>query len=75
MSDADNAWLEWQREYGIGDPPPFPETAFMAGYRRALEDAADAVEPGRDFGWLGLRYWLRDRAASVGTKDGASDHE
>lgn len=79
MGDADKAWQEWQEspEGQTADPDDW-ELIFMAGYRRALEDAADAISVETDRSTVPTEMavqWLRARAASVGTKDGASDHE
>lgn len=86
MSTADDAWQEFnsspsgEPRYGHSE-----QAAFMAGYRRALEDAADAIQaaienPSDDtvdaYHFDGLdeaATICRDLAAGVGTKDGDDD--
>lgn len=78
MTPADAAWVRWKFENA--DTFNLDRLSFVAGYRRALEDAADAVAHVRDRGLPPgvashpthqyIENWLRDRAERVGTKDG-----
>lgn len=62
--NADTAWNEYnyQPEHNWSDGGAVHQ-AFLAGYRRALQDAADDLPVLTRRAYI---QWLRDRAAAVG---------
>lgn len=70
MSAADEAYEEWRQltKEHLTNPRCWEaeQIAFVEGYRRALEDAADEVVDAADSesGWW-YEAWLRARAVAV----------
>jgi hypothetical protein len=65
MNAADAAWQEWADDIP-GDPEDYADVKgiWMAGYRRALEDAADDFERSFD-NKANVAAMLRARAAEI----------
>jgi hypothetical protein len=64
MNAADDAFKKWfgpNHRFGSD----YAREAFKAGYRRALEDAADECDWPKG-AWFDAARWLRKRAAAVG---------
>jgi hypothetical protein len=59
------AWDDWNKWGATVTATPMIREAHRAAYRRALQDAADALES-ESTGLTALTAWLRDRAAGVG---------
>jgi hypothetical protein len=74
MSDAEAAWAEWDT-CEMDEEHRAAKAAFMAGYRIALEGAAEAKEPcdhiqcetGIPMFTKRQKKWLRDRALAADT--------
>jgi hypothetical protein len=72
--NADDAWQEYAQSHLLGwtaGENTRIKDGFLAGYSRALQDAADNIPPSIALGMFsiersGIRKWLRNMAAAVG---------
>jgi hypothetical protein len=69
--NADTAYEEWLNSPEQEFKANHDRASFLAGYRRALQDAADNIPPSIALGMFsiersGIRKWLRNMAAAVG---------